>query len=48
MSLELLQLPMIIGEEAGYYELKVNNSLEIEIPQELNEPRRIEGFNRRT
>jgi len=38
MSLELLQLPVILGEEAGYYELKVNNSLEIEVPQEFFEP----------
>ena len=38
MSLELLQLPIILGEEAGYYELKVNNSLEIEVPQGLYEP----------
>ncbi len=38
MSLELLQLPEIIGEEAGYYGLKVNNSLEVEVPEMLNEP----------
>ena len=42
MSLELLQLPVILGEEAGYYELKVNNSLEIEVPQELYEPGKID------
>jgi len=41
MSLELLQLPVILGEEAGYYELKVNNSLEINVPQEFNEPGKI-------
>ena len=42
MSLELLQLPVILGEEAGYYELKVNNSLEIEVPQEFYEPGNID------
>jgi len=42
MSLELLLLPVILGEEAGYYELKVNNSLEIEIPQELYESGKID------
>ena len=42
MSLELLLLPVILGDEAGYYELKVNNSLEIEIPQELYEPGKID------
>jgi len=41
ISLELLQIPMILGEEAGYYELKVNNSFEIEIPKELHEPGNI-------
>jgi len=42
MSLELLQLPVILGEEAGYYELKVNNSLDIEVPQEFYEPGNID------
>ena len=42
MSLELLQLPVILGEEAGYYELKVNNSLEIEVPQEFYKPGNID------
>jgi len=42
MSLELLLLPVILGDEADYYELKVNNSLEIEIPQELYEPGKID------
>ena len=42
MSLELLQLPVILGGEAGYYELKVNNSLEIEMPQEFSEPGNID------
>ena len=30
MSLEMLQIPIIIGQEAGYYDLKINKSLEIE------------------
>ena len=42
MALELLQLPVILGKEAGYYELKVNNSLEIEMPQEFSEPGNID------
>ena len=42
MSLELLQLPVILGGETGYYELKVNNSLEIEMPQEFSEPNNID------
>jgi len=44
MSLELLQLPVILGEEAGYYELKVNDSLEIEVPQEFYEPSNIDAL----
>ncbi len=42
MSMELLQLPVIMGKEAGYYELKVNNSLEVEIPQEFCETSKID------
>jgi len=44
MSLELLQLPEIIGNEAGYYELKGDNSLEIDVPEMLNLPNKIEEF----
>jgi biotin carboxyl carrier protein len=42
MSLELLQLPEIIGLEAGYYGLKVNTSLEVEVPEAFHEQGIIE------
>ncbi len=44
MSMELLQIPEIIGNEAGYYQLKVKDNLEIEIPEILSESGNIEEF----
>jgi len=35
LAMELLKLPEFLAEEAGYFNFRVNNSLEIEIPQEF-------------
>ena len=41
-ELESSKIPMILGKEAGYYEFKVNNSFEIEIPKDLCDPSKID------
>ena len=38
VSLELLRLPEIIVEKAGFFEFRGNDKLEVEIPQEFSDP----------
>ena len=38
VALELLRLPEIIAEKAGYFEFSGNDKLEVEIPQEFSDP----------
>ncbi|MEC8940376.1 MAG: biotin/lipoyl-containing protein, partial [SAR324 cluster bacterium] len=44
VALELLRLPEIIAEKAGYYEFLGNEKLEVEIPPEFSDPELAEGF----
>ena len=37
ICMELLQFPVILGEKAGYYNLRGNDSLEVEIPTEFQD-----------
>jgi len=38
MSMELLQLPSILAKKAGYYDFRGNNTLEVKIPKEFQDP----------
>jgi biotin carboxyl carrier protein len=36
--MELLQLPSILAKKAGYYDFRGNNTLEVKIPKEFQDP----------
>ena len=42
IAMELLRLPEIIAEKAGYYEFRGNESLDVEIPDEFLDPQKVE------
>ena len=42
IGLDLLRLPVAIGEEAGFYEMRGTADLEVEIPDKFNDPETFE------